>query len=344
MKDTIQRALVTGGAGFIGCNLADRLLSRGCTVVILDNLARAGSDENLRWLAERHGSRLEFVQGDIRDRALLRQVLNGVNATFHLAAQVAVTHSLDAPWEDFSINAVGTLGLLEEIRQSRRDCALFFTSTNKVYGELSGLSLRRGATRYESTDSVDESFSLQGLSPYGCSKLAAEQYVLDYAHSYSLPFTVFRMSCIYGPRQNGTSDQGWVSHFLAQAMTGEPITIFGDGRQVRDLLYVEDLVSAFELGWRKLDRVAGEAFNLGGGMENATSLLELLELLATYIDRRPIVRFADWRVGDQRYFVTNYHKFQRATGWRPHSNIPEGIALQYHSMTELGRLAPLEYA
>ena len=278
--------LVTGGAGFVGSNLTSRLAGEGRRVRILDNLSRPGVERNADWLRRQYGERIEIVRGDVRDEAALETALRDVETVFHFAAQVAVTTSLDDPRDDFQVNLEGTFGLLEAVR--RRPCPprLFFTSTNKVYGALPDIELRRDGQRYVPANEeirsrgVSEERPLDFHSPYGCSKGAADQYVLDYSRSYGLETVVFRMSCIYGPRQFGTEDQGWVAFFLLRALAGKPITLYGDGRQVRDILFVEDLVEAFLQAERKLPEIAGRAFNVGGGPDNTVSLLELLDLIA----------------------------------------------------------------
>ena len=323
-------SLVVGGAGFIGTNVADRLLSEGRDVIVFDSLARAGVERNLEWLRETH-PRVEFVRGDVRDRAALRSVVERAGEVFHLAAQVAVTTSLVDPVDDFERNALGTLNLLEELRRLDSPPPLEFTSTNKVYGGLEdvGLTLRNG--RYEPEDplvrmrGIGENRPLDFHSPYGCSKGAADQYVIDYARTFGLPAVVFRMSCIYGPHQCGNEDQGWVAHFLLQALAGRPITIFGDGGQVRDVLYVADLVDAFRLALSHIDEVKGQAFNMGGGPENTISLLEFLGMIEALHGRKPAVSFGDWRPGDQRYYVSDTSRFNAATGWTPRFSARQGI-------------------
>ena len=322
--------LITGGAGFVGTNLAARLLREGGEVLVLDSLARAGVEENLRWLRDTFGSALSVEVGDVRDRALVRSAVARADAVFHFAAQVAVTTSLGDPVDDFEVNARGTLNVLEAIRTRPHPPPLVFTSTNKVYGALGDLAMRRTGRRYAPRDAaaaagVGEDRPLDFHSPYGCSKGAADQYVRDYARTFGLPTTVFRMSCIYGPHQFGTEDQGWVAHFLIQALRDRPITLYGDGLQVRDVLFVEDLVDAFLLALQRMSSGAGQAFNIGGGPDNAVSLLELLEMIAEITGRAPQVRFDDWRPGDQKYYVTNTARFEQATGWRPRTGVRRGL-------------------
>jgi CDP-paratose 2-epimerase len=250
-----------------------------------------------------------------------------------------VTTSLEDPWGDFAVNAGGTLELLEAVRHAGTGARLIFTSTNKVYGSIDDVELSAMATRYTPLGAIahrgiDERRPLQFHSPYGCSKGAADQYVLDYGRSYGLPTAVFRMSCIYGPHQHGTEDQGWLAHFMIRALEGRGITIYGDGRQVRDALYVEDLVDAFLAAERHLPRIAGQAFNIGGGPENTLSLLELINQIAALNGVRPRLQFGDWRVGDQRWYVSDVGKFHDATGWLPRIGIDEGVRRLHRWLAE----------
>lgn len=337
--------LVTGGAGFIGTNLSERLLSGGERVRILDNLSRPGVEENLRWLARRHPGRLEVEVGDVRSRRVVARAVRGAGAVFHFAAQVAVTTSLVAPLRDFDVNARGTLGVLEAVRAEPAPPPLVYTSTNKVYGALEDLEVRPRGARYEPSRpgrfgrGVGEGRPLAFHSPYGCSKGAADQYVLDYARTFGLPMAVFRMSCIYGPHQHGNEDQGWVAHMLRAAIRGEPITIYGDGKQVRDLLFVEDLVEAFLAARARIEALAGQAFNIGGGPRNTVSLLELLDLVARLEGERPALRFDAWRAADQRWYVSDTSRFQAATGWRPRVGVADGVARLHAWLTASGRPA-----
>lgn len=323
--------LITGGAGFIGTNLAHRLLSGGNPVVILDNLGRAGVERNLRWLRSQHAERLNVVVGDVRDAELVAGAVRQASHVFHFAAQVAVTTSLIDPIADFEINARGTLNVLEAIRRQDRSIPLLFTSSNKVYGNLQDVALAAGPTRYSvpaysaEGDGIGEARNIEFHSPYGCSKGAAEQYVLDYARTFGLPATVFRMSCIYGPHQCGNEDQGWVAHFLLRALRREPITIYGDGKQVRDVLFVEDLVDAMIFAQANVDAVEGHAFNIGGGPANTISLLELIALIGKLQGEAPRVNFADWRAADQRFYVSDTRRFTTGTGWRPCVGVSEGL-------------------
>ena len=323
--------LICGGAGFIGTNLAARLLSSGQRVLVFDNISRTGVERNLEWLRREFGTLVDFELGDIRDARTLRSCVRDASAVFHFAAQTAVTTSLINPREDFEVNALGTLTLLEELRLSGKRVPLVFTSTNKVYGKLEKLAVRKNGTRYEPqhpgvfANGIGEDWPLDFHSPYGCSKGSADQYILDYARSFGLPNVVFRMSCIYGPHQCGTEDQGWVAHFIIQSLLDRTITIYGDGCQVRDALYVEDLVNAMLLASRNAQALTGQAFNIGGGIRNTVSLLELLDLIGEYEGVRPDAKFEDWRIGDQRYYVSDTRSFERATGWRPRISVREGV-------------------
>jgi CDP-paratose 2-epimerase len=330
-RDTV---LITGGAGFIGTNLAHRLLMENRNVRILDNLSRPGVEKNLDWLVRHHDPELLEVHiGDIRDDASVEKAIKDTGEVFHLAAQVAVTTSIEQPLADFDINVRGTLNLLEAMRRQPHPPVLIYTSTNKVYGNLENISLRRNGARYEPTNGrilrhgVNEKQSLQFWSPYGCSKGTADQYILDYARVYGLTAVVFRMSCIYGPHQFGTEDQGWVAHFLIRSSMKQPITVFGDGMQVRDILYVEDLVDAFLEVRRHAVQLSGKAFNIGGGPQNTLSLIELLQLLEELEGQPPQVVFAEWRSGDQRYFVADTRRFMKLTQWSPMVDGRTGVTL-----------------
>ncbi|HEY0548678.1 MAG TPA: NAD-dependent epimerase/dehydratase family protein [Verrucomicrobiae bacterium] len=327
--------LITGGAGFIGTNVAHRFLSAGQPVVLYDNLSRPGVEKNLEWLRREHGSLVDVIVADVRDAGTLRRVTRDVARVFHFAAQVAVTTSLENPTEDFEINARGTLNLLEALRAQSTPPPLLFTSTNKVYGHMADVQLRVRDGRYEPADTQlrEHGFSEERCvhfhSPYGCSKGCAEQYVLDYAKTFNMPTVVFRMSCIYGLHQFGNEDQGWVAHFLIRALEEQGITIYGDGRQVRDVLFVEDLVDAMLLAHQNIGKLSGEVFNMGGGPQNTTSLLELLDSIKSLHGERPQVKFEDWRPADQQYYVTDTRKFSTATAWCAQVPVREGIQRLY---------------
>jgi CDP-paratose 2-epimerase len=341
-----QPVLICGGAGFIGTNLTARFLSMGRRVLVLDNLSRAGVERNLEWLRREYGSLLDFELGDIRDARTVRRCVREASAVFHFAAQTAVTTSVRNPREDFEVNALGTFTLLDELRLSGRRLPLVFTSTNKVYGKLEKLAVRRNGRRYEPqhpavlAHGIGEDWPLDFHSPYGCSKGAADQYVLDFARNFGLPGVVLRMSCIYGPHQCGNEDQGWVAHFIIRSLLDQPITIFGDGCQVRDALYVEDLVNAMLLASRHANALTGQAFNIGGGVKHTVSLIELLDLIAEFEGVRPTVSFEDWRIGDQRCYVSDTRSFELVTGWRPKVSVREGVR-RLHSWLKTTYRAPV---
>ncbi len=326
-----KRVLITGGAGFIGTNLADRLARAGEKVLVYDDLSRPGVERNLRWLMATHGGLVEHEGGDVRDPLRLAHAVRDASSVFHLAAQVAVTTSLADPVRDFEVNARGTLNLLEAVRGLANPPSLVFTSTNKVYGALEDVEVSAHGSRYAPAEGsrwargISEERPVEFHSPYGCSKGCADQYVLDYARTYRLPATVFRMSCIYGPHQHGNEDQGWLAHLIRAALRGETITIYGDGKQVRDALFVEDLVEAFLLARAGMGRAAGEAFNVGGGPERTLSLLELLRTIESLDGARPRVAFADWRAADQRWYVSDTRKLQRLLVWAPSVGVAVGV-------------------
>ncbi len=326
-----RHILITGGAGFVGTNVALSYLKENQPVHIFDNLSRSGVETNLAELQERFPHSLRFTHGNICDRSEIKNAVLSAKAIYHLAAQVAVTTSLQNPVADLETNLLGTLNVLEAVRHSSARLPVLFTSTNKVYGTLRNIPLCKRSGRWEPQDQklarsgVTEDQPLEFLSPYGCSKGSADQYVLDYAHSYGIPATVFRMSCIYGPYQLGSEDQGWVAHFVRQAMKGEPVTIFGDGRQVRDLLFVEDLVRLMRRAQQNMDVVAGEAFNVGGGPENCASLLELLDQIRSLIGAPVEIAWGPERLADQKWYVVNPSKVKGALQWAPEVSIREGV-------------------
>jgi CDP-paratose 2-epimerase len=339
--------LITGGAGFIGSNLADKLLQMGETVIVYDNLSRPGSEKNLRWLNCHSNGKLIVYIDDIRNLETLKKAISNVKMVFHFAAQVAVTSSISNPLDDFDVNVKGTLNVIEQIRRLNQPPPIIMTSTNKVYGNLSWSSVKKKVKRYVAKEKriktgVNESIPLDFHSPYGCSKGAAEQYVLDYSRTYGLKTAVFRMSCIYGPHQHGNEDQGWIAHIISKSINGDTIVIYGDGCQVRDALHVKDLLNAFITGWQKMDIINGHAFNIGGGPKNTLSILELIRQTEQLIGKKVDYKHAPWRSGDQKYYVSNFSKFRKFTGWKPSIEINEGLVDIYKWLVQQ-RLNDHEY-
>lgn len=328
-----SKVLVTGGAGFIGSNLVNHLVAQGNEVTIFDNLSRRGTEKNVAWLKEKFGPNVQILQGDIRNIARVNEAVKGKEVIFHFAAQVAVTTSVINPREDFEINALGTLNVLEAARLNGSNPIIVFTSTNKVYGGLDDVVVIEQGKRYGFRDfplGISESRGLDFHSPYGCSKGAADQYIHDYTRIYGLRTVVFRMSCIYGTRQFGNEDQGWVAHFIIAAVLSRPITIYGDGKQVRDILYVDDLVRAFASAVDKIDSTAGQIYNIGGGPNNTVSAwLEFREFLAELLGRKIPVSYSDWRPGDQKVYISDIRKAQQALNWQPQISVREGIQRLY---------------
>lgn len=325
-----MRALVTGGIGFIGTNLSDRLLRDGHEVTLFDNISRAGVQQNLDWLLAQHRERLRFIEGDTRDSGAVERAIGGADAVFHLAAQVAVTTSVVNPREDFSINAQGTLNVLEAARQQNPMPVVLYTSTNKVYGGLEHVRVVERASRYEFEDlreGVPESCPLDFHSPYGCSKGAADQYVRDYHRIYGLPSIVFRMSCIYGPHQFGNEDQGWVAHFALTALLDGWLTIYGNGKQVRDVLYVDDLVELMLRAVKQQQQSAGQIYNVGGGPAHTISIwTEFQEILAKLAGKVPRVDHGEFRPGDQSIYVSDIRKAQKQFAWSPSVGLVDGLS------------------
>jgi CDP-paratose 2-epimerase len=328
MKRTRDWVLVTGGAGFVGCNLADSLLSDGHRVIVADNFSRDGVRMNAAWLQRRHGSKVRVETVDVRDGARVRPLVREAKMVFHLAAQVAVTTSLADPAADLETNVIGTFNVLEAARGMLNPPGILFTSTNKVYGGMHDVPVALDGERYAYADGrpgIAEDARLDFHSPYGCSKGAADQYVHDYSRIFGLPTVVFRMSCIYGTRQFGTEDQGWVAHFGRAMLRGEPLTIYGDGCQVRDVLWIGDLVAAMRLAMEKIDTVSGEVLNLGGGAGNAVSVRGVIARLREITGVRAQARYADWRPGDQKIYVSDTGRAERVLGWRAETGWEEGL-------------------
>lgn len=324
--------MITGIAGFIGSNVADRFLRKGKKVIGIDNLSRESTEKNLRWLGQNHKN-WEFYFKDIRDRGAVEKIIavEKPDAIIHLAGQVAVTTSVVNPQEDKEINVDGTLNVLDAARRVSKKIAVVYSSTNKVYGELKNLKIIKSGRRYEfadkkiKRDGILENQILDFYSPYGCSKGAADQYVHDYARIYGMPAVVFRQSCIYGRRQFGNEDQGWVMHFVRNAVAKKSINIYGDGRQVRDVLNIEDLVDVYEVALDNLRVVSGKIYNIGGGSQNTISLLELVRMLEKKTGRKIELKFGDWRLGDQKVYVSGIAKTKKELGWNPKVGVSEGI-------------------
>jgi CDP-paratose 2-epimerase len=323
--------LITGGAGFIGSNAAAYFAGKGYQVTFLDNLSRNGSETNKAWLESLQLPNINFVKADITDAQSINELLKNTcfDVVLHCAAQVAVTTSVADPLLDHEINVRGTLNLLEAVRNGQNPQAAFlFTSTNKVYGEMEAVELAEEATRYsykEMKGGVAETLPLDFHSPYGCSKGAADQYVRDYARIYGMHTVVFRQSCIYGGHQFGMVDQGWVAFLTMQALFGKQITIYGDGKQVRDILFVSDLLRAMEIAIENPDKSKGEIFNMGGGPQNTSSLLEFISFLEKRFDKKIPLQFGDWRPGDQKVYVSDISKANNNLGWKPKIALEEGF-------------------
>lgn len=333
-----MKVFITGGAGFIGCNSADHFLKQGHEVIVFDNLSRVGTPANLAWLETKHNKRLSFVDGDIRNYDQLVQAIGGADVVLHLAGQVAVTTSVINPREDFEINALGTFNVLEAVRNHAPDAAVLYASTNKVYGGMEAVGVVEKNGRYTYADhpyGISETYPLDFHSPYGCSKGTGDQYVLDYARIYGLRTLVFRQSCIYGERQFGVEDQGWVAHFVIATQFNRPISIYGDGKQVRDLLNVKDVIRAYEAGLARIDDLSGTAINLGGGPRNTLSIwTEFGPLLASLSGQEIPITHHDWRPGDQRVFIADIRKAKELLGWEPQISPQEGITDLYRWVKE----------
>ncbi|RJP50030.1 MAG: NAD-dependent epimerase/dehydratase family protein [Anaerolineaceae bacterium] len=331
--------LVTGGAGFIGSNYVHRLLKRGEKATIYDNLSRGGAPRNLEWLKAEFGeSAFDVVVGDVRDASRITEAGSSADVIAHLAGQVAVTTSVTNPRDDFESNALGTFNVLEAARLSGRNPIVIYASTNKVYGGMEDVELVEEPTRWRYKDLVNgcpETQPLDFHSPYGCSKGAGDQYARDYARMYGLPTVVFRQSCIYGPRQFGIEDQGWVAWFIIAAVMGRPITIYGDGKQARDILHVEDLLNAYDLAVEKIDTAKGQVYNLGGGPDNVMSIwAEFKPKLETLLGKPIEVARGDWRPGDQKVFYADISKAEKELGWRPAIGVDGGVNMLYEWVVE----------
>jgi CDP-paratose 2-epimerase len=331
--------LVTGGAGFIGSNYVHRLLARGEQVTLYDDLSRAGAPRNLEWLKKKFGAKaFDVIVGDVRDADRIAEAAKSAEVIVHLAGQVAVTTSVINPRDDFESNAIGTFNVVEAARLSGRKPILIYASTNKVYGGMEDVALAEEPTRWRYKDLVNgcpETQPLDFHSPYGCSKGTGDQYVRDYARIYDLPTVVMRQSCIYGPRQFGIEDQGWVAWFIIAAVMERPLTIYGDGKQVRDILHVEDLMNAYDLAIDKIDIAKGQAYNLGGGPENVMSVwAEFGPKLEKLVGASIEIARGDWRPGDQRVFYADIHKAESELGWKPKIGVEEGVKMLFEWVKE----------
>ena len=309
-----RRVLITGGAGFLGVNAASAFAGAGWLVTVLDNLSRPGTQRNLDWLTKHHASAISFVHEDLRNATALDSHVRDHEAIVHLAGQVAVTTSLLDPVTDFEINARGTLNLLEAARKHNPEAAVVFASTNKVYGKLES-----------SNRACKETQPIDFHSPYGCSKGAADQYVRDYARCFQMNTVVLRQSCIYGAHQYGTEDQGWVAHFVHSILKDRPLTIYGDGTQVRDLLDARDLSRLYMLAIDKIDKTRGQIYNVGGGPKNQRNLLEVIEHIGRLTEKKPSYSFAEWREGDQAFYVSDISKAREQLGWEPGISFDQGL-------------------
>jgi CDP-paratose 2-epimerase len=324
------RILITGSAGFIGCNLARAWLRRGHTVVVYDNLSRPGSERNLEWLRSFAGDALEIIRGDVRDAAAVVAAVRGADVVVHLAGQVAVTTSVHDPRDDFEINALGTFNVLEAARLAPHPPIVMYASTNKVYGGMEDVAIVEEPARYRYRDlpnGVSEAQPLDFHSPYGCSKGAGDQYVRDYHRIYGLKTVVFRQSCCYGPRQFGIEDQGWVAHFVIAAQLNRPFFIYGDGKQVRDVLFIDDLIAAYTLALEHIDVAAGKIYNVGGGPANSLAIWTEFQPILSRLAGRAVepANFYAWRPGDQPVFISDNSRLERELGWRPQVGVEEGI-------------------
>jgi CDP-paratose 2-epimerase len=324
------KILITGGAGFIGANVAAHHLKLGHEVVVFDNLSRPGTRGNLAWLVQHRDGDIMFVNGDTRDFSALQAAMSrDVDIVYHFAAQVAVTTSVRDPRADFEINALGTFNVLEAVRQRAPEAIVLYASTNKVYGGMETVAITEDETRYRYCDlayGIPEDQLLDFHSPYGCSKGAGDQYVRDYARIYGMRTVVFRQSCIYGTRQFGVEDQGWVAHFCISARLGNPITIYGDGKQARDVLWIDDLIAAYEAAAARIDRTSGRIYNIGGGPEHSVSIWrEFCPLVEQLSERPPRVTYADWRPGDQPVYISDIRRAERELGWAPTVSFEAGV-------------------
>ena len=325
-----MKILITGGAGFIGCNAAEYSLKKGNEVTILDNFSRKGTRENEKWLRGQFPE-MKVIEADVRTgQKEMEEAAKDKDAVYHFAAQAAVTTSVQNPREDFDINALGTFNVLEAVRAAKSDPVLIYSSTNKVYGGMKDVEVVDKGKRYEYKnlpEGVPETRGLDFYSPYGCSKGSADQYVRDYSRIYGMKSVVFRQSCIYGTRQFGCEDQGWVAWLTIAAMLGKTINIAGDGKQIRDILYVGDLVDAYERATSNINKTRGKVYNIGGGKSRTLSLFELIAHLGKIFGKEIKYEFSDWRPGDQKVYVSDIRKAKEDFGWEPKTGVEEGVKI-----------------
>ncbi|MBI4894372.1 MAG: GDP-mannose 4,6-dehydratase [Candidatus Aenigmarchaeota archaeon] len=325
--------LITGGCGFIGCNFADYFLNKGEEVTVLDNFYRFGSKQNMDWLKSRHKEGLTFLNADVKDPKAMVDAVRGRDMIIHTAGQVTVTDSVTDPRNDMEINILGTFNILDAARLSNENPFVLFTSTNKVYGEgINSIDIEEAATRWKFADpafknGIPETFTtdFDKHSPYGVSKYSADLYVRDFSHVYGMPAVSFRQSCIYGTRQFGKEEQGWLAHFVISSFFGRPLNIFGDGKQVRDVLFIEDLCRAADMASENRNKTAGKAYNIGGGAKYTLSLLELIEMLEKINNRKISTKYFDWRPADQKVYISNINKAMEDFGWEPKVSPEEGV-------------------
>lgn len=335
------KLLITGGAGFIGSNLASFFSNKGYSVTILDNFERKGSVKNVKWLKENY-PHIEVVKEDIKNSKALEKEIKGKDIIFHLAGQVAVTTSVENPRQDFESNALGTFNVLEAARKSGHKPLIVYASTNKVYGGMENIRIIENKNRYEYKDfpyGISEKTNLDFHSPYGCSKGAGDQYIRDYERIYDIPTVVFRQSCIYGPRQFGIEDQGWLAWLIIAITYGRPFQIYGNGKQVRDILYIDDLVKAYEKAVEKIEITRGKIYNIGGGPNNSISVWKEFQPILEKLFQKPIkASFANWRPGDQKVYISDIRLIHKDLGWKPQINVEEGIVRLFKWVQENKKL------
>jgi CDP-paratose 2-epimerase len=332
-----KRMLITGGAGFIGSNASAYFLKKGYDVLVFDNFQRFGTKDNAKWLKANYPT-IDIVTGDIRNLKQLQKSMKGIDIVIHLAAQVAVTTSVIEPRNDFDINALGTFNVLEAVRLSKQKPIVIFSSTNKVYGGMEDIKIVEKKGQYIYKDfpyGISEKMNLDFHSPYGCSKGAADQYIHDYGRIYDIPTVVCRQSCIYGPRQFGIEDQGWVAWFIIATTWGKPISVYGDGKQVRDVLYVDDLIKLYDTLIEKIRISKGKIYNIGGGATNILSVwTQFGTILQRLFDKKIKPSFANWRPGDQKVYISDIRFVQKELGWSPKIGVEEGIEKLFYWVKE----------